>query len=471
MENIRFDSLVPLLILGDIQLGATGVRALENFSDLVHNHAVSAPLKMMQRLDITEDFLDLVIVRPDLPVGYEFSGISVASFRAALISDRHHSISEPWLKALASESMLSLHKAAQQRIAIRPKTATVRHLGHWLPKCFEDQPYVPMPENLQRILQTSKTGWKLPKRSRNLVELVTESGSWDFSATTRGKRFRVTGDTWDNWVRWYLYRLIPQHRGKTLADFLGDYAEYQLVLPSLESSYFSNHFVARNVFAHLRVEFFHDDSGRHVMLLHEVQSDWLRDLRLQRQGKARTDKPSFVGQKRQQRKWETVPECPVAENWLALALEAAVRIAKGRGCALIAWVPGKIQSEMNPGLPLSASTELYDKKIRRLLSNILKIESSQPGHIEYSTYQRNVLVAYKNKNGYFLTAADGKTPCCSPVPDEETLMAFYRAQAIPCVEQLPSFDLTYAPSQYAQAAHVTVPVVQPNFDEEQTVCG
>ena len=39
----------------------------------------------------------------------------VAGFRAALISNRHHSMSEPWLKALASESMYSLQKATQQR--------------------------------------------------------------------------------------------------------------------------------------------------------------------------------------------------------------------------------------------------------------------------------------------------------------------------------------------------------------------
>ncbi|MBP8168447.1 MAG: hypothetical protein KAX99_02185 [Azonexus sp.] len=88
---------------------------MENFSDLVHSHASLAPLKIKQRLEVAEEFLDLLIIRPDLPTDYELVGISVAGFRAALISNRHHSMSEPWLKALASESMYSLQKATQQR--------------------------------------------------------------------------------------------------------------------------------------------------------------------------------------------------------------------------------------------------------------------------------------------------------------------------------------------------------------------
>jgi hypothetical protein len=472
MSKIRFDTLVPLPSLGGVQLAAIAVRALENFSDLVNRHIHLASIKAAQRLDIAEDFLDLVIVRPDLPAGFEFTGITVAGFRAALLSDRHRPLAESWLSALASDPMLLLHECARQRIAIRPKSACILHLEQWLPKRYEEQPYAQMPDGLQRFMWASETGWKLSKRSRYLVELVSESGSPNLTAPTRGKRFRVSGSTGINWLRWHLYRLLPQSPyGDFLMRLLEDYVEYQLALPSLEESYFSNHFHARNIFAHLRAEFFIDDSGRQVMLLHEIQSDWLRDLRLQRRGKERPQKPYFVGQDSKQRQWDVVPECPVAETWLELALEAAIGIARDRDCQLIAWVPGKIQSELNPGLPLNAASALYDKKVPRLLSKLLNTDVRQPLQVAFPTYQRNVLVAYRDEKGYFLTAADGQTPKSTVVTDEETLMSLYRTQAIPTVEQLPGFDLENAPLEYEQPEYAKQFIEQPKFEAEEYVCG
>ena len=57
------------------------------------------------------------------------------------------------------------------------------------------------------------------------------------------------------------------------------YREWLITLPFYSASYFSSHFVARNVLAHVRSDLREGNEGEKVLMLHEVQSDWMQDAR------------------------------------------------------------------------------------------------------------------------------------------------------------------------------------------------
>jgi hypothetical protein len=84
MNTINFMSLVPLPDFHGLASAATDVRAFEHFSDLISGIKQTASRRADERIDIMDDCLDLVVSRPDLPAGFEFTGFSIAEFRVML---------------------------------------------------------------------------------------------------------------------------------------------------------------------------------------------------------------------------------------------------------------------------------------------------------------------------------------------------------------------------------------------------
>ncbi len=317
-----------------------------------------APLAPRQRYDLTDECLDLVLIQPDLPAGFAFTGLSLAHFWAALLrAHPDEATLAPWRAALASDEIQALRDAARNRIADRTANGYLQEYWLRMPSGHHQAPRVPLPAALSALLNRANPTWVAPDRSRWAIDLLEEvvtdqpwpTGGTDFPP----QAVKPIG----RWLRWPEYRLhAPQ------ADV--EFAELALALPSLEVSYFSNHFIARNVFAHVRTIRFTEADGRRVLVLNEVQSDWLRDLRFQRLGKRPTQERPYIP-------LVSVPACPLAQDWLRIALDAFVQLADRWDCDWLAWTPAAVQLELNPTLPSRIARRLYDRQVPRLLAELV----------------------------------------------------------------------------------------------------
>jgi hypothetical protein len=444
MHSLPFLSCVSLPMFQGLPLAVTATRALERFSDLATGDARLAPMKAAARIDVMDECLDLVVPNAELLAGFEFTGLSLAEYRAALAaSGQPSALREAVDAVLRGSDVEALRHAARQRIKVCAPYTHLRQCRLWLPDRYADQPMLTSPMALQGLSACVFPG-QTHRRNRYTVEMLETAGLPGRRLPRTGKRFPVRHKDTLAYIVWEDQRLQP-------APELGwvEVFERQLALPSLESSYFSNHFRARNVFAHFRASRFVDAEGRCVMLLDEVQSDWMRDLRLQRQGRPLPKRWTHIGQHRG-RVPEQIPECPVEKAWLAVTLDAYVEFARSQGADLVAWTPGVIQHELNPGLPRTTAERLYDKNVATFLKTSVG-DTAECGleTVEYPTYKRNVLVRGR-RGGYHLVKPDGKTQVSEHVPDKETVLGLYRARAMPTVEYLPAYWLVPGINEYKE---------------------
>lgn len=105
-----------------------------------------------------------------------------------------------------------------------------------------------------------------------------------------------------------------------------DYTEWLITLPFYPSSFFSAHFVLRNVLAHVRCDVREGAEGESVLLLHEVQSDWAQETR----------RAISVGDLE-----PNDPACPpFLKEWPALVMKLVVLHAACNGLDAVAWTRG-----------------------------------------------------------------------------------------------------------------------------------
>lgn len=434
MNKIDFLASVHLPALDGLSLAATATRALERFSDLAAGVETLAPLRPIERIDIMDECLDLVVPRPDLPGGFEFAGFSLAGFRAALRAAR---ADVTWERVFRGPELPALREAARRRIAICPE-AYLGQIWFDVPARLAREPYADVRPELGRLFAAAYPGWVKPRRHRLAVEMLEMCGAPGHRRLpVRGTRFPAWPPSLHSrWLKWGTQRLQPRD-----PESFQWHRELQLVLPSLETSYFSWHFPTRNIFAHLRVTCCTVGGGRRALILDEVQSDWMRDLRFQRQGRALPGRWTNVGQRRG-RAPERVPDCPVERDWLAIAMDVLVNLAIESGATLIAWTPASIQMGLNPALPPGAAGRLYDRRIPAALAgSAARIGRTEFTFVDYPTYARNVLMQYRRKEGWLLVGPDGQTRASGAVTDIETVLQLHRIQARPVVERLPAVTL------------------------------
>ncbi|WP_295409040.1 hypothetical protein [uncultured Thiocystis sp.] len=443
MSLPAFLHCVPLPDFEGLKLAVTATRSLELFSDLARRVKQLAPLKWAERFDVMDECLDVVLIEPDQPAGFAFTGLSLAELWAALLADPA-AVADlaAWRQALAVEGIQALREAARARIGARPRCTYFGEIRVWMPSQYRSAPLVILPPALARLLKAANPNWEPSRRSRWCVELTHMLGAPGYRLPTRGKRFPVRGAPFlSRWLGWEYMRLQPQ---PTVVGI--EHWELLLTLPSLETSYFSNHFRVRNLFAHLRVtRVFDRELKAAVLVLDEVQSDWIIDLRRQRLGRPRPN-PSLS------RDWsgdwsaQPVPACPVERDWLTIAVDALIDHAHVHGCDSIAWVPGAIQRELNPTLPLSVAQRLYDRDFPRRLRERLSRRAPersilQEVRIQYPTYRRDRLIANRRGKGWFLVAGDGETPVSCAVRDYGAIFDLFRDEATPVLESLPAIAM------------------------------
>ena len=397
---LDFLQWLELPALNGCRLAVTATRALERYSDLLDHQQKRANLRTGEIADITDEFLDLVVLKPEAPAGFEFTGLSLAEFLAAL----HRASVPPELLAtyrqLSTHPALdSLREAARQRIRVLGKNTWFRQIGLRLPSNHKDAPLVEFPPALTPLMAAADSGWKVPKRSRLTVEaLHTVAALHPARIPLRGKRFprHVWGSSW---VTWWGCRLMPRATPQ-ISDF--DYNELQLTLPSLETSYFSPHYRVRNLFAHFRYTIWSTPNGARVMLVDEVQSDWLRDWRWQRLGRDQSDTLVVGRHQTEARSLPPVPACPYEADWLAVVAEMIVMQARRSNCQVLAWIPGRIQQALNPKLPLPTAERLYDRRFPRAVRRVLLAQGSRALEfpVEYPCWSTDFYTRWTRGHGW-----------------------------------------------------------------------
>jgi len=137
-----------------------------------------------------------------------------------------------------------------------------------------------------------------------------------------------------------------------------DYREWLITLPFYPASYFSSHFKARNVLAHVRCDLREGVDGEQVLLLQEVQSDWAQDARREI---ARGDMTSDD---------DGCP--PFLKEWPALAMKLVLLHAAHEGLDAVAWTRGAHQVFRYKGLGATGLNELYDRTLPREVNRMIK---------------------------------------------------------------------------------------------------
>lgn len=137
-----------------------------------------------------------------------------------------------------------------------------------------------------------------------------------------------------------------------------EYREWLITLPFFPKTYLSSHFSIRNILAHVRCDFREGENGERVLMLHEVQSDWMQQARelmrdLDEEDDARID-------------------APFLKEWPSLSLKLMLLHASHISADALGWTTGKHQEQRYKGLGKEGLKELYDHTLPREAKRILK---------------------------------------------------------------------------------------------------
>lgn len=264
------------------------------------------------------------------------------------------------------------------------------YLAHVLTHCCADQAKRPL---LALNKHIAIVGRALPGnrvcefRSPWQIDVVAEHyapwlvdlslGDWRGWSGIRGQARHTT--------RWHHVRLQPCAEGVRSA-------ELQVTLPNLETSYYSAHFPARNLLAHIRYSGF-EAEGRRVLLIEEIQSDWVADLHRQQQGKFLYAGPE--GGWHELDNVPDVPPCPFTKVWLEESLRALLEIARLRGYECIAWMTPALLCLTQHQMPLGLARELYGHQLPRQLQRML---GERVGSVSYEVWLNPLNVDYDPVN-------------------------------------------------------------------------
>ena len=440
-QSLGFLQWLELPAFNGCRLGVTATRALERYSDVLDHQQKRAHPRPSDSHDIADEFLDLVILNPEAPTGFEFTGLSLAEFHAALpraevSADLQHACRQ----AMTADTMERLREAARQRIRVLHKHAWFRQLGFCLPAHRRDAPSIALPPALAPLLKAAYPDGRRPRRSRLAVEVLhTVAALQATRIPLRGKRFprRIPSGSW---VTWFGCRLLPR-RTDPMTSF--SYNEIKLALPSLETSYFSPHFAVRNLLAHVRYTIWQTETGSRVMLIDEVQSDWLRDWRWQRLGRERPATWVIGTGPTPAIALPSVPDCPYQEDWLTVAAEAIVTQARTLDCHIIAWTPARLQHALNIALPLAAAERLYDRQFPAALQRVLR---AQGGHgpaltVDYPCWSTHLHTGWTRDHGWRVFDRASGQAVSPGYPDWNGAFGHLETLANPVVESLPGYRL------------------------------
>jgi hypothetical protein len=136
------------------------------------------------------------------------------------------------------------------------------------------------------------------------------------------------------------------------------YREWLITLPYFPATYFSSHFGVRNVLAHVRCDLREGGDGERVLMLHEVQSDWMQEVRRMIQDSGKDDDLEDMS--------------PFLHEWPALTLKLMLLHAAHVGVDALGWTRGAHQAYRYRGRGKEGLKELYDRTLPREANRMLK---------------------------------------------------------------------------------------------------
>jgi len=135
-----------------------------------------------------------------------------------------------------------------------------------------------------------------------------------------------------------------------------NYREWIVSLPNYQRTFFGAHYFDHNVLAHIRTTTRHDNEGRKLLFIEEVQSDWHQN------GHTHGYDTSY---------WGKVANAPFKKEWTALAIKLMLIQASQNGFDGIAWPDGDIQ-ETRYTAQLQTIKRHYDVEIPKALTQLGK---------------------------------------------------------------------------------------------------
>ncbi len=154
-------------------------------------------------------------------------------------------------------------------------------------------------------------------------------------------------------------KMLPSERWIDWAWTGGEeYREWLITLPYFPVTYLSTHFNVRNVLAHVRCDLREGADGEKILMLHEVQSDWMQEVRRALHEDGRDE--------------ELAEQSPFLHEWPALTLKLMLLHAASLGVDALAWTCGEHQARRYNGLGVRGLKELYDRTLPRDANRVLR---------------------------------------------------------------------------------------------------
>lgn len=135
-----------------------------------------------------------------------------------------------------------------------------------------------------------------------------------------------------------------------------DYREWFVSLPDHQRIFFGAHYFDHNLLAHIRTTTRTDNTGRKLLFIEEVQSDWHQS------GKRYGYNNSC---------WGRIANAPFKQEWPVLAIKLMLIQASENGFDGIAWSMGELQ-ELRYVRRLESIKQYYDREIPKALNAIGK---------------------------------------------------------------------------------------------------
>jgi hypothetical protein len=154
-----------------------------------------------------------------------------------------------------------------------------------------------------------------------------------------------------------LPKLLPSDRWLNYSWTGGDeYREWLITLPFYSESFYSSHFSLRNILAHVRCDLREGTDGERVLVLQEIQSDWMQRMRRLRAAGDELDVSA---------------QAPYLNEWPMLTLKLMLLHAAYAGRDALGWTLGEHQVRRYGGRGREGLKELYDRTLPREAQRML----------------------------------------------------------------------------------------------------
>lgn len=165
--------------------------------------------------------------------------------------------------------------------------------------------------------------WRVADRKNNILEskkapvFTSPQKAIDFARRSASRTFSLRGN------------LAPSREWLDFSLAENEYSEYLVALENFPAEFDSEHFNLRNVLIHLRTTVNFNDQARRILLVEELQSDWLQ------KSENRSLKSKHPGEMR-------IP-VPLAKDWAKVGVMLSVWLAIQSNCDSVAWSNWQMQ--------------------------------------------------------------------------------------------------------------------------------